>query len=213
MRAMSTTLAGFAALWMAVAMFIQPATAQVSRHIDLAADSELITLAFEQSEITINRAWPASVSPVPTGIVVNIPNYAAASVKFGDYPWVNYGQWVGAIRLEPSAPAPTVFLEVYSTGAHCCSTLAAISPGENGNLTVNKFPVAEGELRAELPTDIDGDGILDIVRERELVCDDDGKCAERIAIYNIRQDKLLDVTDLRKFQPIVDRYRQQFNRE
>lgn len=104
-----------------------------------------------------------------------------------------------------------MFLEVYSAGAHCCSLLVAVSPHNNSHLIVNEFPAAEGEPRAEPPTDIDGDGVLGIVREDELVCDDDGKYSKRIAIYNIRKGELLDVTDLQKFQPIVDQYRQRLD--
>lgn len=211
MRAASTTLTGLIAPWMAVAILIQPATAQVSQHIDLAADKEGIMFSLEDGEIAIRPVWPAGVSSVPTGIAVKISNYPTAIAIFGDSAWINYRQWVGAIRLESSDPAATVFLETYSAGAHCCSILVAISPEGNSHLTVNEFPSAEGEIRAELPTDIDGDGVLDIVREDEHVCDDDGECASRVAIYNIRRGRLLDVTALPKFQTIIERYQQKFS--
>lgn len=182
----------------------QPAVAQVGQHLDLSGNGDEFVLTFEGKAISIVEAWPAGVSAVPTGIVVHMTGYPAAAAILGELPWIHYGQWAGVMRLDSSDPAPTLFFDAYSGGAHCCSLLAAVTPVGDSHLAVVQFPPAEGELRAEFPRDIDGDGIADIVRKGEHLCDDAGECSTRIAIYNIHRGRHVDVSQLSKFRPMVN---------
>ncbi|ALC11518.1 hypothetical protein LH20_06075 [Sphingopyxis sp. 113P3] len=134
----------------------------------------------------------------PDGIVVEIDGFAPHRVGIDDGPWVNYGQWAGTISLSGSREAPSIMFEAYSGGAHCCSLLRVITPVDGALLSI-AFEPAEGELRAKLPSDIDGDGIVDIVRESEHVCRR-AACTARNAIYNIVDGKRIDVTSEPRFQ-------------
>src|SRR5690606_27935940 len=145
--------------------------------------------------------WPRFVVKWPSGVIVEMSGQDAAMALIGDtrddIPWVNYGQWVGITRLQASDPAPSVLFEAYTGGAHCCSVLFVMTPVE-GKLRSIELPSAEGEVRAELPRDIDGDGIRDIVREGEHVCKKDD-CRQRTAIYNVVDGRMFDVTADPKF--------------
>ena len=182
-----------------------PAHADVEMRIELpnsaAMHMDEVEIPFEGGKVTIKTTWPHFVAKWPSGVIVEMSGQGAAMALIGDIrddiPWVNYGQWVGITRLQASDAAPSVLFEAYTGGAHCCSALFAMTP-VGGDLKSIEFPSAEGELRASLPVDIDGDGIRDIVREEEHVCKK-GDCSQRTAIYNIVGGRMLDVTADPKF--------------
>ena len=187
------------------ALAILPAHADVEMRIDLPGSAAMhmhrVEIPFEGGVATIRTTWPKSVTQWPSGVIVEMSGQGRAMALIGDIrddiPWVNYGQWVGITRLKASDPAPSVLFEAYTGGAHCCSVLFVMTPVE-GDLKSIGLPSAEGEVRAELPKDIDGDGIRDIVRESEHVCNKDD-CRQRTAIYNVVDGRMFDVTAERKF--------------
>lgn len=189
--------------WVALigaALAVSPAHADVAMEIDMSPSLEnhmyRAEISFEGGVVTIKATWPRFVVKWPSGVIVGMSGQGGAMALIGDtrddIPWINYGQWVGITRLTASDPAPSVLFEAYTGGAHCCSVLFVMTPVE-GTLRSIEFPSAEGEVRAELPKDIDGDGIRDIVRESEHVCKKD-ECSQRTAIYNVVDGRMIDVT-------------------
>lgn len=174
----------------------QPALADFESPVDLSAGERKVEIPFEGGTITLRAIHPKGQMQRPASVEADMPGHGRGWARIGHLrdvlPWIDYGQWVGIARLDGADDAPTVLFEAYTGGAHCCSALVALTPA-GGKLRGIGFPFAEGELRAGLPVDIDGDGVLDIVRESEHVCDK-GECAQRTAIYNIRAGQLLDVT-------------------
>lgn len=187
------------------ALAVLPAHADVAMEIDMSPSLEnhmhRAEIPFEGGVVTVKATWPRFVVKWPSGVIVEMSGQGAAMALIGDtrddIPWVNYGQWVGITRLQASDPAPSVLFEAYTGGAHCCSALFVMTPVE-GKLRSIELPSAEGEVRAELPKDIDGDGIRDIVRESEHVCKKDD-CRQRTAIYNVVDGRMFDVTADPKF--------------
>ena len=186
-----------AAVFALTLAFAQPVLADFQTRINLSLDQQNIEIPFESGTISFRASWPQSAARWPSGVAVEIPGHDVGHAMIGDISedlaWINYGQWVGVTRLQRSDAAPSILFEAYTGGAHCCSVLVVLTP-IGGKLQSIDFRHAEGELRAELPVDIDGDGILDIVREAELVCKG-GECSHRTAIYNIRAGRLYDVTE------------------
>lgn len=191
------------------ALAVPSARADVEMLIDLSGSAAMhmhrVEIPFDGGVATIRTTWPKSVTQWPSGVIVEMSGHGAAMALIGDVrddiAWVNYGQWVGITRMHTSDAAPSVLFEAYTGGAHCCSVLFVMTP-VNGMLKSIGFPSAEGELRAELPPDIDGDGIRDIVREGEHVCKKDD-CSQRTAIYNIVDGRMIDVTADQKFESFL----------
>lgn len=181
-------------------LLAQPAHADFQTTIDL-SDKQKIEIPFDGGKIGFRLTEVKTASRWPEGVIVDMPGYKAGKALIGtpenDLAWVNYGQWVGVARLQKSDDVPSILFEAYTGGAHCCSVLVVLTP-VGGELRSIEFRSAEGELRAELPIDVDGDGIIDIVRESENVCND-SDCSHRTAIYNIRSGKKFDVTADPKF--------------
>lgn len=58
---------------------------------------------------------------------------------------------------------PGVLFESYSGGAHCCNEMTAVT-AEKGRLDVVPLGDWDGEYLKGFPTDLDGDGVADILR-------------------------------------------------
>lgn len=177
---------------------VQKTCAQAATDINLAQPASLAEIPYGEGTARVQVSRLDNDDRLPDAIVVEIDGFAPHRVGIDDGPWVNYGQWAGTITLSDSKEAPSILFEAYSGGAHCCSLLRVITP-VNGALRSIAFAPAEGELRAELPSDIDGDGIVDIVRESEHVCSG-AACTARNAIYNIVDGQRIDVTSEPRFQ-------------
>lgn len=182
----------------AVALSVSSAHAGGAFSLDLARSKGLMEFPYGEGTARLQVSSLDNDDRFPDAIVVEIDGFAPHRVGIDDGPWVNYGQWVGAVTLSDSKEAPSILFEAYSGGAHCCSLLRVITPVD-GALRSIAFEPAEGELRAKLPSDIDGDGIVDIVREGEHVCSG-AACTARNAIYNIVEGKRIDVTSEPRFQ-------------
>ncbi len=179
-------------------LLTQPAYADFQTRIDF-SDKHFIQIPYNGDTINFHLIGVKTIQRWPAGVSIDMPGYKGgkATIATNDLAWVNYGQWVGITRLQKSDEAPSILFEAYTGGAHCCSILVVMTP-VGGRLQSIAFREAEGELRAELPVDIDGDGIVDIVRESENVQTGD-KYEKRTAIYNIRSGKKFDVTADPKF--------------
>ena len=179
-------------------LLTQPAYADFQTTIDF-SENHYVQIPYNGSKIGFHLIGLKTANRWPAGVSVKMPGYKAgkATITSNDLAWVKYGQWVGITRLQKSDEAPSILFEAYTGGAHCCSVLVVLTP-IGDKLQSIEFRDAEGELRAELPIDIDGDGILDIIRESELICKG-SECSHRTAIYNIRSGEKFDVTADPKF--------------
>jgi hypothetical protein len=179
-------------------LLAHPAYADFQTTIDF-SDKQYVEIPFNGGKIGFHLIGPKTGKRWPPGFSVKMPGYKSgkATIANNDLAWINYGQWVGITRLQKSDEAPSILFEAYTGGAHCCSVLVVLTP-IGDKLQSIEFRSADGEVRGELPVDIDGDGIVDIVRENENV-DNDDKYEKRTAIYNIRSGKKFDVTADPKF--------------
>lgn len=196
---MARHLAGLTCLLSVAAAL--PAHADVQMEIDLSVDRDGVYIPYDGGRIRIQATRPKGAMQWPSTIDVDMPDHGSSWARIGhlrdNLPWVNYGQWVGITRLQQSDSAPSILFEAYTGGAHCCSVLVVLT-SVDGKLKSIAFRNAEGEVRGELPIDIDGDDVLDIVRESELFCKM-GECSHRTAIYNVSAGQAFDVTADPKF--------------
>jgi hypothetical protein len=185
------------------------AEASLSQRVSLAVEDRVITIPFDGREIEIKAVSRTHYVPKwPNSVVFRLRDRRSSksgSAGLWDTPWINHDQWVGVTRLHASDREPSILFEAYTGDTRCCSVMAVLRPAKDGLKRI-MFREAEGELRAALPLDIDGDGILDIVRQGERDCFGRKICKVRNAIYNVIDGKLYDVTGNPRFRSYLESF-------
>ncbi|HEX8413043.1 MAG TPA: hypothetical protein VF637_04045 [Sphingomicrobium sp.] len=112
-------------------------------------------------EVTINVP-PPSEEESKAMTVVRAPGFAPFTIEErvagGQYP-----RHVGIGKLAARDPIPSVLLQMYTGGAHCCAAVTAIVPIE-GKFHAVELPFMDGEGLDAFPPDVDGDGVVDFLR-------------------------------------------------
>lgn len=105
-------------------------------------------------------------------------------------------RWVGIGKLSSSDPVPSVLLAGFTGGAHCCAWLKAIVPVA-GKLKVLEFEEVDGEPDKAFPSDLDGDGTRDFLRQddsfRYVFASGAGSFSPPV-ILNIYKGQIVDVS-------------------
>ena len=68
----------------------------------------------------------------------------------------------GVGKIDPQGQDGQVLFLSYSGGAHCCTQVVLLERGENG-WRKKDLGTWDGDALSAFPTDIDGDGVLDLV--------------------------------------------------
>jgi hypothetical protein len=145
-----SAVAANADTWKDVIPEARPRTALVS------GDGVTVTIAMPD-EYDLREETPTSAGMV----TVKIARMRPFRLPNGTPREAHYGVSVGIGKLRRNDLQPTVFIRGYTGGAHCCHTLQIVSFVQ-GQVVVDKLPVADTPGLDAFPTDIDGDGTADI---------------------------------------------------
>jgi hypothetical protein len=126
---------------------------------------------------------------------------ADAKVEIAYYD-VNAALGVG--KIDPDSPQPQLLLTSYTGGAHCCAHIQVVDfiGGQWRTVDVGSF---EGDLPAAFPTDIDGDGVIDIERRDDRFAYAFGRYAcswMPPQVFNVRGGKVRDVSAAARYRSI-----------
>lgn len=103
-----------------------------------------------------------------------------------------------------AAGDPAVIVEGYSGGVHCCATFQMMARVD-GAVVALGLPPMDGSPGTEFPTDIDGDGIVDIRRTDDSFLYSFSSYAASVAvpkIYNLLGSTLVDVSAEPRYAPL-----------
>ncbi len=111
---------------------------------------------------------------------------------------------LGLGKIDPESQQPQLLLASYSGGAHCCTHIQVVDlvGGQWRTVDVGNF---EGEPMAVFPTDIDGDGVVDIERRDDRFAYAFGcyACSWRPPrVFNVRGGKLEDVSAAPRYRAL-----------
>lgn len=176
----------------------------LTRHLSTLEQQRATTLQAEGATVVVSpttRSWrddetgeTAQVDAV--GITVTLPGQAPFALPYDEWRNEAYGEWVTILRLSKENAAPVAIVEGYSGGAHCCATfqMVALVDGKPKALTL---PPIDGEPSASRPRDIDGDGVVDFLRQddsfRYAFASGAGSWSPP-AIWNLRSGEMVDVS-------------------
>lgn len=194
---------------LALNLFSVSAAAQLARSIDFSESAGAVTLTHDGAEVTLQPiADPDDEYAIDVHISIRIPGYQSIIVPEGGGTSAYFKRWVGIGKLAASDAAPSVILEGFTGGAHCCATLRVVIPAGR-QLKVIEFEAIDGAGDATFPKDVDGDGITDFVRQddrfRYQFASGAGSLSPPL-IFNIYKGNLVDVTSEPGFVPIWMKY-------
>lgn len=139
------------------------AQAEVARAIDFSNDPKAVTLRDGGVEVTLQPMFN-NEGEVEVITSMSAPGFQTLIVREGVATSAVYDRTVAIGKLSDRDPIPTVLLGGYSGGAHCCATLKALTP-DAGRIKVVEFEPVDGEPLPSFPSDVDGDGVRDFVRQ------------------------------------------------
>lgn len=139
------------------------ATAQIFRSVNFSEHPGPATSSAEGVEVTMQPNIDSD-NQIIVAAAIRIPGFQSIIVNEESASSASYARWVGIGKLAANDPAPSVLLQGFSGGAHCCATLLVITPSV-GRLKVITFDAVDGEGETSFPRDIDGDGTVDFVRQ------------------------------------------------
>ena len=185
------------------------ASAQVGRTVDFSEHPDAATVASEGVEVTLSPS--KSDDGIEVSAAIRVPGFQSIIVREGGGTYAGYPRWVGIGKLSKSDASPSVLLESFSGGAHCCAELRAIVPVA-GRLKVIDFEAVDGDIEKLFPKDVDGDGTVDFVRQddrfRYTFASGAGSFSPPV-ILNVYKGQIVDVSDQASFQTMWEKFAKQ----
>lgn len=184
------------------------AGAQVSRTVNFGDNPDPVTLAASSLEVTVQPSKPDDDGLITTRFAIRAPGFQSTIIDAGDLASAGYDRWVGIVKLSAADPVPSTLVQSFSGGAHCCATLTAIVPLA-GRFKALEFEAIDGDIHKALPVDLDGDGILDIVRQDDSFRYQFSSGAGSFSpprIFNVYKGQIVDVSHELGFRPIWQRF-------
>jgi len=191
---------------MVTALSATPARAQVWRKIEQPFTRDVSLVKGEGATVRIERHWQGEGDdrqPVLT-IVVEAPGLAAYTIPADEGRKDSYGLRIGIGKLALGDARPSVIVEGYTGGAHCCTTFQLVMLGEGPPKTLT-LDWVDGDFDTHFPRDLDGYGIADIQRTDDNFLYAFASYAASWnlpAIYNLRRGALVDVTAAPRYAPL-----------
>lgn len=143
-----------------VGLLAIPAHAETWQELRPASHPRTFTVRQGDIKVTLAMPWSGS-DEADAKITVAFGNAKPVALGRDSMRVADYGIGVGIVKLNPRDAHPTVLIAGFSGGAHCCATLQLVSL-VNGKPVIATLHPRDGDIVHELPTDIDGDGTLDI---------------------------------------------------
>lgn len=188
----------------ALAVLAQPVLGQTQQLvpgtiIDWSGDE---ALSFAVGDITLDIAVSGTEGDSVATLTVEKPGVAAAHVSESTV-GTGWGR-IGVIPFD-DAGTPSVIYGVFSGGAHCCTQLSAITEVD-GRFVVS--PIASVDTDAIEPSDIDGDGTmeLDLPDDRfNYVFDSFAGSRPPRLVYKARNGEVYDASAEVRYAPLYER--------
>lgn len=199
----------FIALALALGPLNMPASAQLTQIIDFSETTDPVTLEYEGAKLSFRPVSDAELDDlVDIHAAIEIPGYPSLTIDEGGATSRYFKRWVGIGKLAESDTASSVVIEGYTGGAHCCATLRVVTP-VGGKLTLIEFEAVDGSGAEAFPTDIDGDGKADFLRQddrfRYQFSSGAGSLSPPV-IFNIVDGNLIDVSKEPRFRSVWERF-------
>ncbi len=197
------------ALSLALSPANMPAAAQLSQIIDFSDSSEAVTLVHDGAKLSLRPAQDPELDDlIDIQATIHISGFPALTIDEGGATSKYFRLWIGIGKLAPSDAAPSVVIEGYTGGAHCCATLRVVTP-VGDNLRLVEFEAIDGSGMETFPTDIDGDGRVDFLRQddrfRYQFSSGAGSLSPPV-IFNIIDGNLVDVSKDPRFRSVWTRF-------
>lgn len=173
-----------------------PINAQEIKTVDFSDNRNPVVISFDETKVTLQPFF-SNDSDVEIVALVEAKGFSPVSVREG-FPTSSYIEREVAIgKLSSADPVPSVILGGFSGGAHCCATLKVVTPSA-GKMKLLEFEQIDGGPVAEFPKDLDGDGVVEFVRQ-----DDNFRYAFASGagsfsppkLFNIFKGQIVDVTE------------------
>jgi len=177
-----------------------PAGAQIFKPVNFAEHPQQAKFAAEGMEVTLTPITDGE-GLIKASARITIPGYPAVVVTEDDASNPVFDRWVGIGKLSASDAAPSMLLQGFTGGAHCCATLTVVTPFK-GALRTLTFPVIDGEGSDRFPQDIDKDGVVDFQRQddsfRYQFASGAGSYSPPV-LFNVRDGALVNVSSEARF--------------
>lgn len=198
-----------AAIILALGLSSSPASAQLAKSIDFSESAGAVTLTHDGAEVTLQPVPdPDDQDLIDVHASIRIPGFQSIIVSEDGGTSPYFKRWVGIGKLATTDAAPSIVLESFTGGAHCCATLRVVTPAGR-QLKVIEFEAIDGAGDAAFPKDVDGDGVMDFVRQddgfRYQFSSGAGSMSPPL-IFNIYKANLVDVTSEPGFVPLWTKY-------
>jgi hypothetical protein len=209
MRILLKGLIAAAALTAAGAASAQPVrTLAVGRSAAWTPQRQPGGVTFRSGNLTLNlRRGPGSDADlVHSVLTVSMPGMAPVSVQ-GHETGPNFEQRVGVGRWARDGRL-YVYFQTFSGGAHCCTSRAIVYP-DGGQLHVADLGDTDGGGITNVPTDRDGDGVVDFFDVDNAFYYSFSSYAGSMApptIANIVDGRVVDVSTKPSFRSYFERF-------
>lgn len=135
-------------------------------------------------------------------LTIEAPGYPAFTIDSGEedaYP-------PEVMVVETPDRSPMIMYQTFSGGAHCCTSVKLITP-RNGRFEAVEVYAGDGGPGDEAPRDIDGDGVIDIVRYDNAFLYTFASYAESFApptVTNVIDGQAVDVSSRPGFRSLFE---------
>lgn len=184
-----------------------PALGQVFKSVNFDEHPQPATFSAEGAEVTLQPVKDED-GLIEVAAAIRIPGFQTVIVTEEGGSSAGYDRWVGIGKLSVSDVAPSVLLQGFTGGAHCCATLKVVTPYA-GKLKVLSFDSIDGGGSESFPRDIDKDGVIDFQRQddrfRYQFASGAGSYSPPL-IYNVYKGQIIDVTGEPAFRPLWETF-------
>lgn len=181
-----------------------PAQAQLWQELDFGESPSPQTIRAQGAEVTISPRTNRDGDQTAL-ISVRIDGFPTVLDELSAAP---FGWKVGIGRISATDANPSVIVQNFSGGAHCCFAATAYVPYA-GRVREILIGGGDGDGLSEWPRDIDDDGTIDIESYDNSLLYAFSSYAASYAlptVHTIYRGNLVDVTDEPQFKPIMEAF-------
>jgi hypothetical protein len=139
-----------------------PASAQIFKSVNFEKQKGPAKFTADGTEVTLTPI--ADDGLVKASAAIKVPGFAPVVVTEDVSANAAYDRWVGIGKLAAADAAPSILLQGFTGGAHCCATMTVVTPYQGALKTLTFEPIDGGGTDA-FPTDIDKNGVVDFYRQ------------------------------------------------
>ena len=183
------------------------ASAEASKKVNFADNPDPVTISTAGGSVTLQPIFE-DADEFEVLAAVQIIGFPQIVIKETSGSSQYFDRWAGIGLLSKADAAPSVLLQGYTGGAHCCATLQVVTPFA-GRLKTLEFDPVDGGSDDTFPNDLDGDGTVDFVRQDDNFRYQFASGAGSYSppkIYNIYKGQIVDVSGDPAFRPRWEKF-------